>query len=374
MQATPRFFNDENNSQWFKKIEYPNGLLQENGSRRKVDCVQLTEKCKEYLQSITNSEQTNNAQTRAQALLYSDIEQIDKNSKSTILGLTPIEPPPSLHANAPTVCPIAQNANSNRASLLRALVEDIQKSPFQSQYRRQVVNSSPIIGWDHRLNAYFWPNPSVNYATTYSQLQNMLTTAKKLAGELQANQRWNDREQTDAIQLANDIFAWGGVPQRPDTVTAENVQAVFVDAFNGKADSTALMNSGWTKVAAFATAHLEDISGKPQVIWDSRVAASIISRLDRLIGETGNQPISIFPNIGTIPGRGGSRPRKHNLVWPNGYQKWTTQISGSKLVREMRDILNDPENKYPKMPLPTDNSCGAWTTRGVEMVLFMDGY
>lgn len=236
------------------------------------------------------------------------------------------------------------------------------------------MNIFPITGWDHRLNAYFWPNPSVNYATTHGKLQDMLNRAQELAGELQANEHWNDSKQTDAVQLANDIFVWGGVPQIPNTVTAENVQAVFVDALNGNADSTALMNSGWTKVAAFATAHLEDISGKPLVIWDSRVAASIISRLDRLIGETGNQPISIFPNIGTIPGRGGSRPRKPNLVWPNGYQKWKTQISGSELVREMRDILNDLENKYPRMPLPTENSCGAWTTRGVEMVLFMDGY
>lgn len=274
----------------------------------------------------------------------------------------------------PTIPSITQNPNQNRANLLKALVEDIHKSPFQSQYRRRVMNIFPITGWDHRLNAYFWPNPSVNYATTHGKLQDMLNRAQELAGELQANEHWNDSKQTDAVQLANDIFVWGGVPQIPNTVTAENVQAVFVDALNGNADSTALMNSGWTKVAAFATAHLEDISGKPLVIWDSRVAASIISRLDRLIGETGNQPISIFPNIGTIPGRGGSRPRKPNLVWPNGYQKWKTQISGSELVREMRDILNDLENKYPRMPLPTENSCGAWTTRGVEMVLFMDGY
>ena len=268
------------------------------------------------------------------------------------------------------------NASPNRSSLLKALVEDIHKSPFQSQYRKKPVNSAPITGWDDRLNAYFWPNPSVNYATTYSQLQGMLTSAKKLARELQANQGWNDIEQTEAVQLANEIFIWGGVPQRPSTVTAKNIQAIFIDALNENADSTALMNSGWTKVAAFATAHLEDMELRnPQVIWDSRVAASIISRLDRIIGETVNgQPKSIFPNIGTIPGRGGSRPRKYNLSWPNGYQRWTTQIRGSELVREMREILNDPKNEYPPMPLPTDNFRGAWTTRGVEMVLFMDGY
>jgi hypothetical protein len=39
----------------------------------------------------------------------------------------------------------------------------------------------------------------------------------------------------------------------------------------------------------------------------------------------------------------------------------------------MRDVLNDPSRAYPKMPLPA-GADGLWTTRGVEMVLFMDGY
>ena len=48
------------------------------------------------------------------------------------------------------------------------------------------------------------------------------------------------------------------------------------------------MNSGWTKVAAFASAHLESVPGRhPQVIFDSRVATAILSRLDSLLAKAG---------------------------------------------------------------------------------------
>lgn len=135
------------------------------------------------------------------------------------------------------------------------------------------------------------------------------------------------------------------------------------------------MNSGWTKVAAFATAHLEGLDGgTPQVIWDSRVATSVIGRLDRILAaDTQEDPRAIFPDIGTVPGQGGTRPREFAMVWPVGYRRWATQISGSALVREIRDVLNERDNLYPHMPL-SDGSTGRWTTRGVEMVLFMDGY
>lgn len=159
------------------------------------------------------------------------------------------------------------------------------------------------------------------------------------------------------------------------TVTAKNVRAVFQDALDDNRASIALMNSGWTKVAAFATAHLEHVDGgKPHAIWDSRVATALIDRLD---GQLSAQPAvharTLFPDIGTVPGRGGSRPRTFALKWPSGYQRWSTQVNGSALVREMRDRLNAQNEQFPRMPLP-DGTVGNWTTRGVEMVLFMDGY
>ena len=41
------------------------------------------------------------------------------------------------------------------------------------------------------------------------------------------------------------------------------------------------------------------------------------------------------------------------------------------MVREIRDVLNDGAHEC--MPLP-DGGEGRWTIRGVESVLFMDGY
>jgi hypothetical protein len=82
-------------------------------------------------------------------------------------------------------------------------------------------------------------------------------------------------------------------------------------------------------------------------------------------------PADLFPGIGTVAGQGGTRPRALTRRWPSSYGKWSGQVAGSALVRDIRDILN--RGDYPKMPLP-DGGVGPWTTRGVEMVLFMDGY
>ena len=48
-----------------------------------------------------------------------------------------------------------------------------------------------------------------------------------------------------------------------------------------------------------------------------------------------------------------------------------SQDAGSGLVYEIRNLLD--ADAYPAMPLP-DGSTGPWTIRGVESVLFMDGY
>ena len=171
----------------------------------------------------------------------------------------------------------------------------------------------------------------------------------------------------------------GGVPQ--PIPTPDVVQFVFENALAARVvHPDAPMNSGWTKVASFATTHLEDQPGRhPQTIWDSRVATSLTWRLDRLLDEAGiNEPSRFFPNIGTVAGRGGTRPRELRLRWPVGYGRWSYQFSGSALVEEMRDVLNHgsrPETgePYPEIPLP-DGSTDRWTVRGVESVLFGDGY
>ena len=65
------------------------------------------------------------------------------------------------------------------------------------------------------------------------------------------------------------------------------------------------------------------------------------------------------------------------LTWPNGYRSWRAQLAASALVAEVRDILNANSKEYGEMPQLDPRASeigGPWTVRGVEMVLFMDGY
>jgi hypothetical protein len=367
MQAVRALFNDPNNSQWMQRVPYPNGLPRKKGTRRNVGCVELTPAAKAYWGNLL-PEKREHAIAAAEKLLDADIE-----SGETIVSVLP--PVPEQEPLQPA--PIAHKVVVyDRRALLQQLVHDIQYEPFIRKYRKKPLDREAIFGWDNRLKFYYWPKPTIGYATTCHEVQEMLDQAEVLANALRLGHDWDNEQQAAAIDLANNIFAWGGVPQDPDTVTADNVRRVFDDALHANANSCAPMNSGWTKVAAFATAHLESTDPTlPQVIWDSRVATAVVSRLDQLITDArGNDPSDLFPRIGTVPGRGGSRPRTHVLKnWPNGYRRWDAQVEGSALVREIRDLLNDSAANYPRMPMP-DGSLGQWTTRGVEMVLFMDGY
>ena len=160
------------------------------------------------------------------------------------------------------------------------------------------------------------------------------------------------------------------MPQDPDTVTPSSIQAVYEAALRDDANARANMNSGWTKVAAFATAGFEEIEdGRPQAIWDSRVATAVLSRLESVV-PAHVDIAELFPGVGTVPGRGGTRPREQLRKWPSGYGSWRGQVAGSRVVRDIRDILNEEGYGLPQL----EGGPTKWTTRNVEMVLFMDGY
>lgn len=353
MHATTAFFAQPDNSEWFTAIP---GNLAGGNPALPLNMVALTPAAIALWKADPAGRMTAIAQARA--VLESDIE-----SDGIIVALLP----------TPAAAPVrAEPAVLDRAGHVRALVHGLHTTPYQPMYRRK-PSGAPVTGWDARLQAYFWPSPEHDYRATAAAIRAIEASACALAQALDHHGAWNAVQRDEAIALALEIFRWGGVPQEPDTVTAGNVERVFRAALANDGSAEALMNSGWTKVAAFASACREgDADGKPQAIWDSRVAASITARLDRQLPEDA-APASLFPGVGTVPGRGGSRPRTLSRRWPSGYRSWSGQVSGSAIVREMRDHLNAAPNAYPRMPLPGGGE-GAWTTRGVEMVLFMDGY
>lgn len=277
----------------------------------------------------------------------------------------------------------ADRIASVRRDLVRALVRDVHEEPFQPRYREDPVGGT-VVGWPDRLRSYFWPTPEVDLGITARLLEPWFERAGVLSTRLVHQGAWTADERADATALAWGMLAWGGTTRQGD-FSRPVVEAVFRRALGLAGGDDAPMNSGWSKVAALATGYLEGQRGRaPHVIWDSRVSASIVFRLDTWMANEGGpvpsdaNPNQVFPRIGIVAGRGGSRkaggarePSRLRLNWAYAYGLWSSQDAGSELVRELRDELNG--GTYPPMPNPEGRSV-PWTIRGVESVLFMDGY
>lgn len=369
MQATRVFREDNSNSKIIDTVRerFP-------GESRVINAVRITE-------GAVKKWRTSERKARSDAFnsvysLISDDLFIENNgtqrAQDEIVSLDPVSSFDYVNLHSKTT---ARKKLKTRNDYLKALVQSIQQESYQPMYRKRPIGEA-VSGWDCRLSAYFWPIPGNGLRETWSAIEPIIETCNSLGNKITQDQQepWSSSEKYLAIQVAKDIFKWGGVPQISSTVTASNIRMVFENAIaNHVKHSSAPMNSGWTKVAAFASHN----TSNPQVIWDSRVSLSIIYRLDALMNKN-KQDLVHFKDIGYVSGRGGFREfKKANLgiKWPDGYRKWSTQIAGSILVNEIVDILNNPQNKYPKMPdLTGTNKLINWTTRGVEMVLFGDGY
>jgi hypothetical protein len=244
---------------------------------------------------------------------------------------------------------------TERSELIQNLVHWIETEPFQPQYRQQSIGRK-VVGWQARLNAYFWPSPNDGYNATVARIKTLTKLGSDLA---QTVDTWDEATGRLAVKWANDVLQWGRVPQRE--VSPEIVRAVIQAALTGNY-GRAPMNSGWTKVAAFATAHLEE-EGRAHAIWDSRVSWSLVRRADALLYESDIRAVPKWlAGIGKVPGRGGTRWKHElHLHWPYAYGSWRSHIAATELIRDIRDVLRIERG-------------GLWTIRTVEMVLFMDGY
>lgn len=298
-------------------------------THKAVDGAKLTAKAVKALAGITQ-------QDRAEALASPEPVQVRPESS----GITP-----ALHHRACHGAPMVK-LPPLIPSLVSALVDWIDRDPYQT-YRRRVPVPPKIFGWTSRLACYSWPAPGGFLARVPA---------------LQVVGPWNPTQQASSVIFANQVFTWGKVNQK-SPVTPQKVRHIFDSVRLGAAVANAPMNSGWTKVAAFASFGWAGV--QEQVIWDSRVAHSLIRRLDCILVASGVNAIpNCLADIGTGRARGGTRiGAVYHLPWPDRYGSWVTQFAGSTLVRLMRDDLNNRKI-----------GGRVWTLREVEMVLFMDGY
>lgn len=295
----------------------------------------------------------------ALAVLEADADITGAGDEPTTLQTNNLSVPPN-----PINSAIADAEINNRQILISRLVESIEMDPLYTFYRLRECGA-PVTGWSARLKAYFWPNPQNSFAETMTALARLTKRGQRVA---EAPRPWDEATAMEAVAFATDVLKWGGVPQR--SVTPAIVDAVIQAALTRQA-GTAPMNSGWTKVAAFATAHLEE-EGRANAIWDSRVSWSLVRRIDHLLAGAGWQQVPVWlPDLGKVGGRGGTRWSKPlALHWPNGYANWASHFAATALVSDIRDYLNSSGRTAPSV----SGGSTAWTVRTVEMVLFMDGY
>jgi hypothetical protein len=234
--------------------------------------------------------------------------------------------------------------------------------------------------WQERLKNYEWPQ-GVGFVEASRRVTALTDSFRGLSIKLQNDQELSSEDGCELQEAALRVFRWGGVTRgaSKQDPSPEVVSSVVRSALGWKREKSAPMDSGWTKVAAFSTDWLEDAGGMPQVIYDSRVANSLIRNVEKLY-ETDKggwlqdlQP-ALHQHLRQIQGRGGTRDKvAYTMNWKSGFGRWEAQYFASLLVRMMRDALNERPGEFGLMPMP-DAPGRTWTTRGIEMVLFMDGY
>lgn len=250
-------------------------------------------------------------------------------------------------------------------------------SEYAIDVLKQLVTEMQVNSpWDDRLQNYLWK--SRTFFQTQDDLADLIWKGSIFSRLILAKTQWTHRDNLAVVNWASAIFEWGGTRQRR-VVTADKVKKTLENAVSNRiVHPTAPMNSGYTKIASFGTAYLEEGGnfGIPQVINDTRVATSLTHRLDLILRQhkyTKN-PSELFLGLGKVEAaRGGTRPRSLQLNWTNAYQSWHGQFAATTIVANIRDILNrDPD--FPRMPSTDGEETSPWTMRGVEAVLFMDGY
>ena len=162
--------------------------------------------------------------------------------------------------------------------LVLQLVRELHEEPFQPRYRGRSAGR-PVAGLQARLRSYFWPTPEQGLAATSTLMAPWFEEPGALSWRLVEHGAWGGEEGSRAEALAWHMLQWERATRQP----------VFS--------------------VALPTGHLEvDPERAPHVIWDSRASTPLVFPLDEFMaGREGLDSKTIFPRIGIVPGRGGSR-------------------------------------------------------------------
>jgi hypothetical protein len=247
------------------------------------------------------------------------------------------------------------------------IVRYIAEHPFQASYRRRPLGSKKH-GWGERLAAYHWPLPHRDWRITCRTVTGLASQIQQAIRKLEA--RSDDPVASEELLAAfKATCVWGGVklPEPDSSILAAEVlrgrQALLQKQ---RPPSSCRLNSAWTKLYALALP-------EQCVIYDSRVAAAVTSILDPTMNLAAGRPEwRSYRALGTIQGRGGSRPRDLRWAWPNGYKVWASQMAANLLCCAVRKEVN--QQAMMRSDCRKLNDPSLWTLREVEAVLFMEGY
>ncbi len=276
-------------------------------------------------------------------------------------------------------------------SELSPLGEKIAQLVAQEPFRCSPDSDSFVKGWSDRFLKYRWNNRGpFAYEKEFNEWEETLgiLCKKVISGKRETISK---SDQKKAICAAKGVFKWGGVwPRGPgnkrrllewDDIKAVMTNSAKYEEIKAKPKVRVKVNSTWTKLAHFSTAWMTDRDKPQQVIYDSRVAASLLKWID-CASEASTEFKEIrrklqANGLGYIVGQGGNRKKNSPTLntlkkngWKSGYQKWSSQFLGSRVTYSIVEALNNKGDPMPQLDRTTDK----WTVRGVEMVLFMDGY
>lgn len=255
------------------------------------------------------------------------------------------------------------------------LASKISKTPFTYKPKRG-DNTTSCTGWDQRLLGYRWKSKS-NPFHDWDFITKISDELSEYSQKITLRQTVTPTDIKNTISNTINLFKWGGVIRRHESPSITDINNVMLTAVSYDDSYNAPLDSAWTKLAALSTSWKENDELPPQIIFDSRVSVSILNNLAQ-ISQTDKSIEPLIYNLktnglGYVNGRGGNRANYVNVLqqkgWKSGYKKWKSQFIASRIANGIVHHLN---KDYP--PMPTPNGLSRWTTRGVEMVLFMDGY